>query len=88
MLLIKRACFSSHLVLKIYVENCVRTRNIRINGVHTSYGQEKGYYELLSLLSMLFVHLFVHIRECDYSTQVGVEPVFYLDINNLGVFVW
>ena len=55
-------------ILGIYVETgyvlsmCqVCTRNI--------------YSELLILLSMLFMHHFVHTREYDYSNQVGVEPL-------------
>ena len=37
--------------------------------------KEKVYCELLLSLSMLFVHIFVHTRECDRSTQIGVEHI-------------
>ena len=43
--------------------------------VHHIYVQEKLYCELLVLLSILFVHIFVHIRECDHSYQFHVEPL-------------
>ena len=32
----------------------------------------KRYFKLLILLSMLFLHIFVHTKEYDCSTQVGV----------------
>ena len=41
----------------------------------TSIYKKKEYCELLVLLSILFVHLFVHTIECDCKTQVGVESV-------------
>ena len=76
-LLLKRAPFFSHLVLGIYVGTWIRTENLSINPVNTKYVQGKGYCELLVSLSMLYVKLFVHIREYDRSTQVGVEPVIW-----------
>ena len=48
------------------------TYNVDINKVCT----RKGYDELLVLLFMLFAHIFIHIRECGRSTQVGVEHTF------------
>ena len=56
--------------------------NIRRDYAHNKYVQEKGYYKLLVLLSMFFVHLFVHTRVYDNSAQVDVEPV----LNEIKVF--
>ena len=75
MLLMRRDNFKSHLVLGNYAKH-VRTRDLCRNRVHTKNIQEKGYCELLVLLSMLFVHLFVHIRKYNPVNQVGVKPVY------------
>ena len=75
-LLLRRAHFLSHLVLRIYGGNIVRTKNMCVEVAHIYiFLHEKEYFKLLVLLSLLFVHLFVHIRACGCSTQVGVEPV-------------
>ena len=47
----------------IYVGNCVRSK----------YVQQKEYYELILALYMVFLHTFVHTREFNCSTQVGVQ---------------
>ena len=74
-LLIKRACFSISLVLGICLEILLRTVNLRKNGVSTNYAEEKRYCKLLVSLSILFVHILLHTREYDFSTQIVLEPV-------------
>ena len=71
-LLLKRSCFLSHLVLGIYVY----TENISRRHVDTKYIQQKRISRALSFAIYVIVQLFVHTREWDRSTQVGVEPVF------------
>ena len=66
----------SHLVLGNYAENHIRTWDLCRDRVDIKYVQEKGYCEILVSLCMLFVHLFVHTKECDRSTHIGVEPIF------------
>ena len=82
-LLIERARFLSHLEIEIYVGIRVCTGNLCKNPLATKYIQEKGYYELLILLCMLFVRIFVHTKECKHRNQIGVEPVL-----NHGVMKW
>ena len=81
--LLERAQFSSHLVVGIYVENCVRTGNIHSSRLFNYYAQEKGYCELLASLSMF---LCPFTREHERITQVGVEPaqsrLLFLDAYN------
>ena len=77
-LLLGRAHFSRYLVLVMNVGNHVHTGNLRRNLVKTKIVQEKGYFELVVYLSILFVQIFVHTRECNLSNQVGVEHVFTL----------
>ena len=60
----------------IYERNCMRTVGLRRIIIATKYVQEKGYRELLVLLSMLFVHLLIQTREYNFSIQVYVETVF------------
>ena len=38
---------------------------------------KKGYFDILALISILFVQILVRIRESYCSAQVGVEPVNY-----------
>ena len=71
----KRARFSSDIVLDIYVETVYVLRIYKETGYIQNMYKKKIYCELLVLLSMLFVQLFVHTRECDCSTLVGVETV-------------
>ena len=54
----------------------MRTGNLGINRVNTKYVPEKGYDELLVLISMLFMHLFKYTGEYNNNTKVGLEPVF------------
>ena len=56
-------------------EKCVCTGNLRINSIHNKYVQGKGNCEILGFLSMLCVKCFVHTRECDPSSQVGMEHI-------------
>ena len=62
-------------MLKIYLETLVCTDNVRQHSVHTENVQEKGYFEILVFLTMLFVHPFVHTRGHECITQVDVKPV-------------
>ena len=57
----------------IYAENRVHTRNL----LRTKYAQEKGYINLLVLLSILFVQFFIHTKKCGCITHVCVQYVIY-----------
>ena len=73
-LLLEKNHFLSQPVLGIYVKNPTGTGNSRRKSPCITYVKEKIYREILVSLSMLFVHLFVYTRECERSTEVGVEP--------------
>ena len=70
--------------------NCVRNEGICINYVNTKYLQGKRKLRApLVLISMLFVHIFVHTKEYNRSTQVGVEPVIafiHAGMDTLGIY--
>ena len=40
-----------------------------------------GYFEILILLFMMIMQIFIHNRECDCRTQVGVVPILsFMDL--------
>ena len=88
--ILKRTYFSSHLVLGIHVVNYVCPGNLRQKWFIRSMYKKKGYRELLISIYTLCVHLFLHTRECDFSTQVGGEHVMYFCCNyrNSGKFYY
>ena len=48
---------------------------IQRNVIHIKYVKEKKIFQVIILLCIIFVHLFIHKRECDFINQVGVKPV-------------
>ena len=68
----QKSLFLRHPVLRIYVENHVRTGNLRIKSVNSKYVQEQIYCDILVFLSMLFVHPFIHTIECYCINQIDM----------------
>ena len=80
-------------------KQCVCTRSLRRNWVNTKYVQEKGYWELLVLRSMLFVHFYyitknlIIVLRLAWNPSVGfflplsVTVVFWLNPINLTTHV-
>ena len=60
------------------------TGELQRNDVNIKYVQENNF-KLLLLIYMLYVQILVHTRECDCSTQVGVESILIRE-NNLHCF--